>query len=121
MRHVAKCCRVECITVGLVAALMSLPSAVVAETGLDLARENKCLACHQVDKRRVGPPFNAVAERFGGQQGAAEYLAGVIQNGGRGQWGAIPMPAQSHVNDAQAMALAQWILSLQGDAPSAGQ
>lgn len=121
MRHVAKRCRVECSTVGLFAALVLSPVGVAAETGLDLAQENKCLACHQVDKRRVGPPFNAVAERFAGQQGAAAYLAGVIQKGGRGQWGAIPMPAQSHVNDAQAMALAQWILSLQGDAPATGQ
>jgi cytochrome c len=80
--------------------------------GLKLAQDNKCLACHQVDSRRVGPPFKAVAQRFAGQEGAASYLAGVIRNGSRGQWGAIPMPAQTHVDPAQATALAQWILSL---------
>lgn len=91
-----------------------LSPVVVADTstGMALAQESKCLACHQVDARRVGPPFQAVAERFAGQPQAQVYLANVIRNGGRGQWGAIPMPAQTHVNPAQAAALADWILSL---------
>lgn len=80
--------------------------------GMQLAKENKCLACHQVDARRVGPPFSAIAQRFAGQPQATGYLANVIQNGGRGQWGAIPMPAQTHVSPAHAAALADWILSL---------
>lgn len=80
--------------------------------GLDLARASQCMACHQVDTRRVGPPFNAVAQRFGGQAGVDEYLAKVIRSGSRGQWGAIPMPAQSQVSEADARKLAQWILSL---------
>jgi cytochrome c len=99
-----------------VAAVLALASAspVVAQTssGLELARENKCLACHQVDARRVGPPFTAVAQRFAGQAQAQGYLANVIQNGGRGQWGAIPMPAQPQVSPAHAAAIANWILSL---------
>ncbi|PAX93846.1 cytochrome C, partial [Bordetella pertussis] len=30
----------------------------------------------------------------------------------RGAWGAVPMPAQPQVSDADAHALAEWILSL---------
>lgn len=95
-------------------AALSVNHAVAAQTlsGIELATENKCLACHQIDSRRVGPPFAAVAQRFAGQPQAQSYLANVIRHGGRGQWGAIPMPAQTHVSPAQAAALADWILSL---------
>lgn len=99
----------------MVAALgaMAMPSlAHAGSDGLDLARSSQCMACHQVDTRRVGPPFNAVAQRFGDQAGADEYLAKVIRNGSRGQWGAIPMPAQKQVSQADAKKIAQWILSL---------
>lgn len=89
---------------------------VAAEThGPALARSNSCLACHQVDARRVGPPFREIGKRYAGAGDPAatiEYLAGTIQNGGRGRWGAIPMPAQPRVSDADARALAEWILNM---------
>ena len=80
--------------------------------GRDLARARQCLGCHQVDARRVGPPFTAIAARFGGQPGARDYLADVIRKGSTGQWGAIPMPAQPRVSATDAQRLAAWILSL---------
>jgi cytochrome c len=104
--------RIVPLWAGFMLGLHLTQATAATSTGENLARDSKCLACHQVESRRVGPPFAAIAERFAGQPGAAQYLAGVIQRGGRGQWGAIPMPAQPHVNEAQAAALAQWILSL---------
>src|SRR5690606_10052998 len=81
-------------------------------TGLELARANNCLGCHQVDKKRVGPPFAAIAERFAPIAGAQEHLATVIRSGSRGSWGAVPMPAQTQVSQSDAQFLADWILSL---------
>ncbi|MGB3290834.1 MAG: c-type cytochrome [Burkholderiaceae bacterium] len=89
-----------------------LPAASGQTVGVDLAKARNCLACHQVDSKRVGPSFKLVAERFAGQAGADEYLAGAIRNGGRGRWGAVPMPAQPQVSPADAKLLAAWILSL---------
>ncbi len=95
--------------------------------GMELAKKNACLACHQVDSRRVGPPFQAIAERYGNEPAASgeaagepagdreatlQYLAEAIQKGGRGRWGAIPMPAQPQVSQKDARDLAEWILSL---------
>lgn len=80
--------------------------------GLALAKQRRCLGCHQVDSPRVGPPFSAVAQRFHGQPEAAQYLARVIRSGSSGQWGAIPMPAQTRVPPEDALRLARWILSL---------
>jgi cytochrome c len=80
--------------------------------GADLARTRNCLACHQVDRMRVGPPFQGVADRYSGHEGAEAYLAGSIRSGGRDRWGAVPMPAQPQVSEADAHVLARWILSL---------
>lgn len=88
-------------------------AAITFDQGEALAKQNACLGCHQVDAKRVGPGFTQVAQRYGGQPGMADYLATRIRQGGRGQWGAIPMPAQNQVTDAQAKQLAQWILTLE--------
>jgi cytochrome c len=77
-----------------------------------LARKKTCLGCHQVDSKRVGPSFQAVAQRHAAQSGSLEYLASAIRQGGRGRWGAVPMPAQPQVNQQDALQLAQWILTL---------
>jgi cytochrome c len=81
------------------------------EEGLTLARARACLGCHQVDNKRVGPSFSAIAQRHAVKSDAVPYIVQVIQKGGRGQWGAVPMPGQS-VNHQDAEKLAQWILSL---------
>jgi len=87
--------------------------AVHAQTsGQALAEAKACLACHQIDSKRVGPPFRGVAERYAGQSEAAAYLAGKIRGGSRGAWGAVPMPAQSQLSADEAQRLAQWVLSL---------
>ncbi|MBB6084618.1 c-type cytochrome [Castellaniella defragrans] len=89
-----------------------------AADGLALAGQRQCLGCHQVDARRVGPPFRAIAERFQGRPEASGHLARVMREGSRGQWGAIPMPAQPRLSDVDAQRLALWILSLR-EAPAA--
>jgi len=37
-------------------------------------------------------------------------LAGKIKNGGAGVWGAIPMPPQPQLSDAELAAMAGWIV-----------
>lgn len=88
-----------------------LPAPLTLEEGLALAKARACLGCHQVDNKRVGPSFKAIAQRHADKSDAVPYLVQVIQKGGRGQWGAVPMPGQS-VNHQDAEKLAQWILSL---------
>jgi cytochrome c len=87
-------------------------SAMAEDTMRDLAQQKACLGCHQIDKKRVGPGFKQISERYAGQLQAAPHLVTVILEGGRGNWGAIPMPAQTRVSPEQAQQLAQWILTL---------
>lgn len=78
----------------------------------DLAQKKNCLACHQVDKKVLGPAFKDVAAKYAGQSDAAEKLAAKVQKGGVGVWGNIPMPANPQVNEAEARQLVGWILGL---------
>ncbi|MBY6346917.1 c-type cytochrome [Providencia rettgeri] len=74
----------------------------------------QCLSCHQIDRKRVGPPFREIAQRYaqGPVQETQAYLQRQIQQGSRGNWGAIPMPAQNRISAEQAQAIAAWLLSL---------
>ena len=77
-----------------------------------LAKKHNCLACHAVDKKLVGPSYKDVANKYAGQKDAVDKLAVKIQKGGSGVWGAVPMPANPQVTEAEAKQLAQWVLSL---------
>lgn len=76
-----------------------------------LANSKNCMACHAVERKLVGPSYKDVAKKYAGQQDATEHLATKIVKGGSGVWGAIPMPANPQINDADAKKLAAWVLS----------
>ena len=76
-----------------------------------LAQKKNCLACHAVDKKVVGPSYKDVAKKYAGQDVTAK-LATKVMKGGSGTWGAIPMPANPQVNQAEAESLVKWILSM---------
>lgn len=76
-----------------------------------LAQKNACLACHAVDKKLVGPAYQDVAKKYAGQKDAEATLVKNIKAGGSGKWGAIPMPPQTALSDADAHTLAAWILA----------
>jgi cytochrome c len=77
----------------------------------ELAQKNNCLACHAVDKKLVGPAYQEVAKKYAGQKDAVANLTKSIKAGGAGKWGAVPMPAQAGLSDADAKTLATWILA----------
>jgi cytochrome c len=80
-----------------------------------LAQAKNCMACHAVDKKMVGPSYKDVAAKYAGNKDAAAMLAEKIQKGstpGKGNWGAIPMPANPQVNAAEAAKLAAWVLTV---------
>ncbi|NJS37046.1 MAG: c-type cytochrome [Brachymonas sp.] len=80
-----------------------------------LAQAKNCMACHAVDKKMVGPSYKDVAAKYAGNKDAAAMLAEKIQKGstpGKGNWGAVPMPANPQVNAAEAAKLAAWVLTV---------
>ena len=77
---------------------------------LELARKSNCAACHQVDKRFIGPSFQEIAAKYRADTGAESRLADKVKKGGGGVWGAIPMPPNA-IRDEDIRALVKWILS----------
>lgn len=84
--------------------------AAPAYANLALAQQKACMACHQVDKKLVGPSYQEVAKKYAGQKDAAKTLAASIKAGGTGKWGPVPMPPQPALSDADLTKLATWIL-----------
>jgi cytochrome c len=76
----------------------------------DLAKNKNCMACHAVDKKVIGPAYKDVAAKYAGQKDAADKLAQKIVKGGSGVWGAVPMPANPQVTEAEAKTLAAWVM-----------
>lgn len=90
----------------------ALLSAAPAFADLALATSKNCMACHAVDKKVVGPAYKDVAAKYKGDKAAVDKLTTKILKGGSGVWGAVPMPANTQVSEAEAKKLATWVLSL---------
>lgn len=90
-----------------VSAIFSSPAFASAE----IAKKNACMACHAVERKLVGPSYSDVAKKYAGQKDAVATLTKSIKAGGAGKWGPVPMPAQANLSEADAAALAAWILA----------
>ncbi len=90
-------------------ALLVAPAARASD---ELAKKHNCLACHQVDKKVIGPSYQEVAAKYKGQADAATLLADKIKKGGVGVWGQIPMPPNAAVPDDDLKALVAWVMGM---------
>ena len=79
-----------------------------------LAKTKNCLTCHGIEQKIVGPAFSDVAAKYKGDETAADRLINTVKNGSSGNWGAIPMPPNLGVSDAETKTLVEWVLSLDG-------
>jgi cytochrome c len=97
-------------TLLIMAAMAAISAPALADEAL--AKSKNCMACHAADKKLVGPAYKEVAKKYAGDAKAVDMLAAKIVKGGSGVWGAIPMPANTQVSEADAKKLAAWVLSL---------
>ena len=96
------------LTIAALLAALSAP----AFANEQLASKSGCLACHNVDKKIVGPSYKEVAAKYKGDKDAEAKLSDKVKKGGVGVWGSIPMPPNTQVSDADIHTLVKWILSL---------
>ena len=83
-----------------------------ARADLAMAKKYNCTACHQLDKKVVGPAYKEVAKKYKGQADAAAKLAEKVKKGGSGVWGPVPMPPNPAVPDGDIQKLVAWILAM---------
>ena len=75
------------------------------------------IGCHGLVRHYVGPSFQQIAGRYRGREDAADYLARKIREGGAGEWGRAIMPRHPHIDTAQSLQMAAWLLSLPSPEP----
>ncbi|MEX2401086.1 MAG: PQQ-dependent sugar dehydrogenase [Rhodothermales bacterium] len=72
-----------------------------------------CAVCHQPEAASNGPSYLAIAERYAGDDGAAERLAQKVVEGGTGNWEAeTVMPAHPALSINDARTMVDYILSV---------
>jgi cytochrome c len=96
---------------------LGLSTAVAGQASASEAiiKKARCVACHAVDKKLVGPAYRDVATKYRGDPDALAHLSAKVRNGGSGVWGDIPMiphPADK-ISDEDLKSAVQWVLSLQ--------
>lgn len=90
----------------------ALPAhAVDAAAASALAKKGACIACHTANNKMVGPAYSEIAKKYAGDANAPAYLAKKIRTGGSGVWGAVPMPPQASLSDAEIGTLVDWVLA----------
>jgi cytochrome c5 len=101
------------------ASAAAVPPAAAATTGpLDMKsaeammQKDGCAACHSVDKKIVGPSYQEVGAKYRSDKDALAKLTQKVKAGGSGVWGAVPMPPNAQVPEADIKALVSWILTL---------
>jgi cytochrome c len=55
--------------------------------GKTLIESNDCKACHQRNKKSVGPSYEMISKKYSGRTGALDMLTKKIIEGGGGNWG----------------------------------
>ena len=100
----------------LLAALgMTAPSfAVDAAAAEALARQQNCLKCHAVDKKKDGPSFKETAAKYKGKSEAEQRLITHITSGEKAKFpdGHEEEHKVIKASEADTKNLVQWILSL---------
>lgn len=98
--------------VGMVGLVVFAGSAQ-AETPVEMIKKARCVACHAVDKKLVGPSYQEIGAKYKGQADAAKMLFEKVRAGGSGNWGQIPMTpnGSDKISDENLHAVIQWILS----------
>jgi len=103
--------KAKVISMVAAAGLMFAGGAMAADMPA-LAKKSGCANCHAIDKKVVGPAWQDVANKYKGDAGAADKLITKIAKGGSGVWGAVPMPAQPKLSEADNKELVGFILGL---------
>ncbi|MFN2288922.1 MAG: c-type cytochrome [Chromatocurvus sp.] len=93
---------------------LTLAGHVAAQQEPDaLAAAAACNTCHLLEQKMVGPSYQAVAERYRNEDGAAEQVYKRMREGSQGVWGDTPMPPvdKDTLNDQELKTVVNWILS----------
>jgi cytochrome c len=96
----------------LLAVILSAALPFAAQASEDMAKKAGCTACHANDKKIIGPSYKDVAAKYKGDAKAEAALIAKVRKGGSGVWGAVPMPANAALSDADLKSIVKWVLTV---------
>jgi cytochrome c len=88
------------------------PPPIAHSEGKKLIEGSDCLACHQIDRKSIGPMYTDVAKKYRGDTTALARLVTKVRSGGTGVWGNVMMAPHPQLTDAQATEMVSYVLSL---------
>lgn len=96
------------------AATVAIAASAHAADGEAIVKKARCVACHTVDAKRVGPAYKEVAAKYKGDTKAAGMLFEKVRHGGSGNWGNVPMipHGEDKISNDDLNEAIKWILSL---------
>lgn len=98
--------------IAMTAALSVSTAAFAADNGEALFKKNNCGMCHTVANKAVGPALSDITAKYKGDKGAQATLEAKVRSGGKGSFGAMPMPPTANtVSDGDIKTMVAWILS----------
>jgi cytochrome c len=95
-------------TTPAVAATPEVPN----EKGLELIGAGDCTTCHEIDKKKIGPAYVDVANKYPNTQATIDTLVNKVIKGGQGNWGAIPMAPHPTLAEADVREMVKYIMTL---------
>jgi cytochrome c len=104
------------LAVGALVAALGIPApsfAVDAASAEALARQQNCLKCHSIDKKKDGPSFKEVAAKYKGKSDAEQRLITHITTGEKAKFpdGHEEDHKIIKANEAETRNLVQWVLT----------
>jgi cytochrome c len=97
----------------MIAATSLVFSGALMAAGMPATAKSKCMMCHALDKKVVGPSFMDISKKYKGDPGAVAKLAANITKGGAFGWKMTNMPPRGMgANDAEIKAMAEYIAGL---------
>lgn len=86
------------------------PSVLYENEGLMLIEKINCISCHKTEGKLVGPSFQEIADRY--TTADINILATKIIEGGKGNWGEVPMSPHSGMSRENAVKMVEYIITL---------
>jgi glucose/arabinose dehydrogenase/type 1 glutamine amidotransferase/cytochrome c551/c552 len=80
--------------------------------GKGLVMSLDCKSCHKETEKSIGPSYLQVAQKYGEDAEATNYLTTKIIKGSQGVWGETAMPAHPSLPESDVHQIVSWILSL---------
>lgn len=95
-------------------ATFAIAASAQAADGEAIVKKARCVACHTIDAKRVGPAYKEVAAKYKGDAKAPAALFDKIRHGGSGNWGNVPMlpHGEDKISNDDLQEAIKWILSL---------